>query len=1084
MIRYFFFGTIILGSQGIANPTGPSSQQGLVTFEGLGTSSVTVNSIDPVVTINWDSFSIGSNEQVIFKSSVQSPQFYVMNKVTGITSSTISGLLQSESSGPIGNIFLVNPNGIAITSTGKVMTGAFLASTLQLTNLPFDPTSNMIFQGPSINTVSNSGKIYTLAGDVTLIGYRVDNSGLISSSGTTSLGAGVSFILKPGETDRIFIQTPAAIGSDGTGVSAGGTIDACNLIIKADGNPYALAINTTGTINNTSCSSASGKVKIEAVLNSSNGDVVINGSILRSVSSGSGPACEINGYTISLLDNAVINTSGVEAAGNISLGNVLGLNPTSNIYISNSAQMKANATSPSNGVGGKIDLLAVNSILFLGQIQAQGSKNGGSVNFLCTDGYVGSSGSVDTTVTFGGTNGSFTIFNSGLLIGGAENWGSNYSYPNFTSSNSPSVITLPSVQNFLNTGDFTADATTPGFKPLNLKIVGDIVWNRNTKMNLEALGTIQVDKLVKNTMATIPITSQVINISGSNIEIGSTISQHATGFLISSGSINTSALTSLVLRGGSGANTSAQLTTLNGNQTIQFGDDILIQAGSGANSFAEVKAKEVTVDAFSFGKGLILVNASSCAKAYIDGSEAVAIGKSPSKTKPKNLTIQGGCCSTGSQAYVGNVNSGSKIDIDISNDITLYGGTGAGTNNIGGIVSLLGANKPINIKADNIRLYGGNNDSGLNNQAKISATGSGSSVSIETKQDLQLFGGSGTAASAFISGPDLIIKAGRDFLIYGGPTAMSSAYVEGTNGVSATIGRYLTLQGGSSEGSYADIKVTKGDIKLNASTAEAYFLIRGGNIVGKNNAAARLVVNEGSILIGNESPPNYVSLIGGSGGNDPAAEILVKTNGNIFMETLSDINYLGGVDGTITHAASKILGTGDISHFAGRDMNLATGKNSPSDAYIMANNGLITIDAFRDFNMTGDCFVPNIAYLQAEGPKAGVRLLIGRDLNMTGNARIWVTNPNGRLDLNVGHRITVVDCSVVKLGEKIIYPVQPNPTPGPNPLVPYRYPNVAYYKYTFLYELFYRMLYFKPYDWFLFHSNTFWDSTNYTDPGN
>ncbi|MFX6230844.1 filamentous hemagglutinin N-terminal domain-containing protein, partial [Acinetobacter baumannii] len=56
-----------------------------------------------------------------------------------------------------GQVFLVNPNGIAIGKTGSVQTGAFVASTLGISDANF-LAGNYRFTGTS-GTITNEGSV-------------------------------------------------------------------------------------------------------------------------------------------------------------------------------------------------------------------------------------------------------------------------------------------------------------------------------------------------------------------------------------------------------------------------------------------------------------------------------------------------------------------------------------------------------------------------------------------------------------------------------------------------------------------------------------------------------------------------------------------------------------------------------------------------------------------------------------------------------------------------------------------------------------------------------------------------------------
>src|SRR5579864_32776 len=91
-------GRVVAGSAAIGQPVGNSL-------------SITQNSGRAVV--NWNGFSIGQPNTVNFWQPGSSAA--ILNRVTGGTPSTIAGHLNAN-----GQVYLVNPNGIAITKSGAV----------------------------------------------------------------------------------------------------------------------------------------------------------------------------------------------------------------------------------------------------------------------------------------------------------------------------------------------------------------------------------------------------------------------------------------------------------------------------------------------------------------------------------------------------------------------------------------------------------------------------------------------------------------------------------------------------------------------------------------------------------------------------------------------------------------------------------------------------------------------------------------------------------------------------------------------------------------------------------------------------
>src|SRR5687768_7800715 len=93
-----------------------------------GNTTTVTNS--PGSVINWQSFGIANQEIVRFLQ--QSAASAVLNRVTGVTPSTILGQLHSN-----GRVFLINPNGITIGKGAVIDVAGFVASSNNLSDSDF-----------------------------------------------------------------------------------------------------------------------------------------------------------------------------------------------------------------------------------------------------------------------------------------------------------------------------------------------------------------------------------------------------------------------------------------------------------------------------------------------------------------------------------------------------------------------------------------------------------------------------------------------------------------------------------------------------------------------------------------------------------------------------------------------------------------------------------------------------------------------------------------------------------------------------------------------------------------------------------
>lgn len=193
-------GAVIAGGASIGNPQNSILQ---------------INQSTQRAIINWNSFSIGNGETVNFNQPSTSAS--MLNRVTGGNLSSIYGNLNAD-----GNIYLINPNGVLIGSSGVLNVNSFIASTLNVSNSAFMGGGDLIFKGDSTAEVKNLGEINALEGDVFLIGRKVVNAGTINApKGTVGFAAGepadgenLEVLLKSSGSERIFIRVKKKVVTD------------------------------------------------------------------------------------------------------------------------------------------------------------------------------------------------------------------------------------------------------------------------------------------------------------------------------------------------------------------------------------------------------------------------------------------------------------------------------------------------------------------------------------------------------------------------------------------------------------------------------------------------------------------------------------------------------------------------------------------------------------------------------------------------------------------------------------------------------------------------------------------------------
>ena len=167
-----------------ALPQGGTISSGAGTIDTSG-SSLTVNQTTDKIIINWESFSVGNNESVIFLQPDSSSS--ALNNVLGTSRTVVEGNLAAN-----GQIVLSNPNGIYISPTANISVTGLIASTLKISEQDFIDGLYKFSQDPSkpLASILNEGRIH--ASDfAALIAPSVDNRGVvIANLGTVGLVSG------------------------------------------------------------------------------------------------------------------------------------------------------------------------------------------------------------------------------------------------------------------------------------------------------------------------------------------------------------------------------------------------------------------------------------------------------------------------------------------------------------------------------------------------------------------------------------------------------------------------------------------------------------------------------------------------------------------------------------------------------------------------------------------------------------------------------------------------------------------------------------------------------------------------------
>ncbi|MET3711579.1 filamentous hemagglutinin family protein [Sphingomonas trueperi] len=279
-------------------PSGGNVIAGQATIGQAG-GTMTIRQGSDRAIIDWANFSIGEKAGVLIENGSGA----TLNRVTGSAVSSIDGLLRAT-----GSVYLVNPNGVVIGARGVVETGgSFIASTLDVPDAAFLAGGSLTFAGTSRAKVVNLGKVGALGGNVALIGAVVENRGSLSAvNGTVGMLAGSKVLLRDAAHDGGGLFS-VLYGDAQTSTANGGAIAAANVELRAQqGNVYALAGNSAGTINATGVRRGDGKVWLVSTA----GATEVAGTIRAQGAGGSAGAIETSGARLRIGASTIDATGG------------------------------------------------------------------------------------------------------------------------------------------------------------------------------------------------------------------------------------------------------------------------------------------------------------------------------------------------------------------------------------------------------------------------------------------------------------------------------------------------------------------------------------------------------------------------------------------------------------------------------------------------------------------------------------------------------------------------------------------------------------------------------------------------------
>ncbi len=509
-------------------PTAPTTTTGLATYVTSG-KTLTVTQSTQNLGTNWQSFSVGQGNTVIFKQPNASS--ISVNRVIGTDRSEIYGSIQAN-----GQVFLLNSNGVLFGRTAQVDVAGLLATTKTISNAEmaagnFNQLRLIGASGAGLTNVTNLGNISAsgangTGGYVVFAADQIFNDGTIKAKGgQIIMAAGATLDMSIEEAGSIHVKASEAtiqalIDNKGLMVADGGQI-----ILTASGKNTLLntVINNSGTLQAKSASVKNGVIVLDGGSAGVGGDVMSTGVIdVSGYGAGEkGGVAILTGDRIALTGTASIDASGDAGGGRVVVGGDL-LKKASDIM-----DVK----------------IAAQTVITQGVNISIGSKNGDG-GFVETSGNsLTMSGSINGAAK--GKSGLWLIDPTDLIIqaSGVEvnTTGSPAIFQN-TSSATTSTVSNASIVDALNTTDVLVTTAGGGAANGNISINADIIKTGAGVSNLTFLtasGRIELNSSIASTGGMLGLNLTANSNSLEAVRIRSTGSINVTGVLTINGTSNT-----------------------------------------------------------------------------------------------------------------------------------------------------------------------------------------------------------------------------------------------------------------------------------------------------------------------------------------------------------------------------------------------------------------------------------------------------------------------------------------------------------------------------------------------------------------
>jgi filamentous hemagglutinin family protein len=301
--------------------TPPIIRAGAATFDTDASGTVrTVTQTTAKAFLDWSTLNVPQDHTLRFEQP--DAKAITLNRVTGSSSSVIDGLIEAN-----GQVWLLNPNGVFISSTGRVTTRGFLASTGNISDTEFmnAATQFNIVNNGSTASIINQGTIASNLGYTILNAATVRNGGQISANNGAVLLASADNMTVSFDEGRLIsyalsndVFAPATfrdISNTGT-ISASGGLVAVSMASALGA--ISGVINVEGLIEAKSIGSENGTIILDA---GPNGALSVKGTVtVEGMQTGEvGGIITARGSLVTVEPEARLNADGKAGGGEISI---------------------------------------------------------------------------------------------------------------------------------------------------------------------------------------------------------------------------------------------------------------------------------------------------------------------------------------------------------------------------------------------------------------------------------------------------------------------------------------------------------------------------------------------------------------------------------------------------------------------------------------------------------------------------------------------------------------------------------------------------------------------------------------------